>query len=102
MGSPVPVRPETVTASASAACSSGFRGRHAPRCGPHRSGAGFDLDDDAGGHRIPDDVVAAVVLAGDAVQRLDVDGVARGRAAPVRRRRQRIGAWLSPPGDVSR
>ena len=41
----------------------------------HRTGAGFDLGDDAGGHRSPDDVVAAVVLAGDAVEGLDVDGV---------------------------
>ena len=38
-------------------------------------GAGPDLGDDAGGHGGPDDVVAAVVLAGDAVERLDVDGV---------------------------
>ncbi len=40
-----------------------------------RAGAGLDFSDDAGGHRGPDDVVAAVVLAADPVQRLDVDGV---------------------------
>ena len=39
-----------------------------------RSGAGFNFGDDAGGHGGPDDVVAAVVLAADAVQGLDVDG----------------------------
>ena len=41
----------------------------------HRSGAGLNLGDHAGGHGGPDDVVAAVVLAADAVEGLDVDGV---------------------------
>ena len=49
--------------------------RHYPRRGRHRSDAGPDLGDDAGGHAGPDDVVAAVVLAADAVQALDIDGV---------------------------
>ena len=40
-----------------------------------RACAGSDLRDVAGGHRGPDDVVSAVVLAGDSVQALDVDGV---------------------------
>ena len=48
----------------------------------------------------PDDVAAAVVLAGDAVEGLDVDGVARGWAAPVRRRRKRISARSSPPKNA--
>ena len=43
----------------------------------HRSGAGCHLGDDAGGHRGPDDVVAAVVLAADAIEGLHVDGVRR-------------------------
>ena len=50
-------------------------GGRSPGQGHHRTGAGPDLGDDAGGGRRPDDVVAAVVLAGDAVQALDVDGV---------------------------
>ena len=50
-------------------------GMRSPRHDGHRSGAGFDLGDDAGGHGRPDDVVAAVVLSGDAVEGLDVDGV---------------------------
>ena len=49
-------------------------GRSPGQC-HHRTGAGPDLGDDAGGGRRPDDVVAAVVLSGDAVQALDVDGV---------------------------
>ena len=53
------------------------------------SGAGSDLGNGAGGHRDPDDVVSAVVLAHDAVENLDVDGGGRGRAAPVRRHRWR-------------
>ena len=40
----------------------------------HRAGAGPDLGDHAGGHRGFDDVVAAVVLAGDAVKGLRVAG----------------------------
>ena len=39
----------------------------------HWSGLGFDLGDEAGGHGGPDDVVAAVVLAGDAVEGLAGD-----------------------------
>ena len=56
--------------------------------GRHRPGAGLDLGDDAGGHVRPDDVVAAVLLVADAVQRLDVDGVgdADGRLQFKRRR----------------
>ena len=56
-------------------------GLRSPGHGHHRTGAGLDLSDDAGGHRSPDDVVAAVVLAGDAVEGLDVDdmGSADGR-----------------------
>ena len=50
-------------------------GIRSPRHGGHRSGAGLDLRDYAGGHGHPDDVVAAVVLAGDAVEGLDVDSV---------------------------
>ena len=75
-------------------------GGYLPWHGHCRSGASLDLGDDAGGHGGPDDVVAAVVLAGDAVQTLDVDGVgcadgrfqfgAAGNAA---------GPWFSPPGD---
>ena len=42
-----------------------------------RSGAGFHLGDYAGGHRGPDDVVAAVVLTDDLVEGLDVDGMVR-------------------------
>ena len=40
----------------------------------HRSGTRLDFGDDAGGHGGPDDVVAAVVLAGDAVEGFNVDG----------------------------
>ena len=50
-------------------------GLRSPWPGYHRTGAGLDLGDDAGGRRSPDDVVSAVVLAGDAVEGLDVDGV---------------------------
>ena len=50
---------------------------HYPRRGRHRSDAGPDLGDDAGGHGGPDDVVAAVVLTADAVEGLDVDGMGR-------------------------
>ena len=53
--------------------SSGFRGRHAPGNGHNGAGAGLDLGDETGGHGGPDDVVAEVVLAGDAVEGLDVD-----------------------------
>ena len=72
--------------------------RRAPSFPQAGAGAGSDLRDVAGGLRDPDDVVSAVVLAHDAVESLDVDG-GRGRAAPVRRRRWRISAWSSPPGD---
>ena len=41
----------------------------------HRSGTRLDFGDDAGGHRGPDDLVAVVVLAGDAVEGFNVDGV---------------------------
>ena len=41
----------------------------------HGTGAGPDLGDDAGVYSGPDDVVATVVLAADAVEGLDVDGV---------------------------
>ena len=50
-------------------------GGRSPVHGYHRTGAGLDLGDHAGGHGGPDDVVAAVVLAGDAVEALHVDGV---------------------------
>ena len=40
----------------------------------HRSGTRLDFGDDAGGHRGPDDLVAVVVLAGDAVEGFNVDG----------------------------
>ena len=40
-----------------------------------RSGAGPDLGDDAAGHGSPDDMAAAVVLAADVVEGLDVDDV---------------------------
>ncbi len=43
------------------------------RC--HRAGAGLDLGDVSGGHSGPDDVMAAVVLAADAVKALRVEGV---------------------------
>ena len=42
------------------------------------------FDDDSGGHAGPDDVVTAVVLAGDTVQALHVDGVGR------------VQGWLKP------
>ena len=42
--------------------------------GHHGSGAGFHLGDDAGSHRGPDDVVAAVILSRDAVELLHEDG----------------------------
>lgn len=48
-----------------------------PGNGGDWAGASLHLGDDAGGHRGPDDVVAAVVLAGDAVQCLHVDGMRR-------------------------
>ncbi len=41
----------------------------------HRSGAGPDLGDDAGGHGGPDDVMAAVVLTANPVEGLDVDRI---------------------------
>ncbi len=50
-------------------------GRRSPRRRGHRTGAGLDLGDDAGDHCGPDDVISAVVLAGDSVQALHVDGV---------------------------
>ena len=50
-------------------------GRRSPRRRGHRTGYGFDLGDYTGGHRGPNDVVAAVVLATDAVEGLDVNGV---------------------------
>ena len=40
-----------------------------------RTRSGYDLGDDAGGHRGPDDVVSAVALAPDAMEGLDADGV---------------------------
>ena len=46
-----------------------------PGHGHHRPCADPDLGDDASGHRGLDDVVAAVILAGDAVQTFHVDGV---------------------------
>ena len=52
-------------------------GGRSPGHDRHRSGASSDLGDDAGDHRGPDDVVAAVVLAADPVQAFDVDGVGR-------------------------
>ena len=45
-----------------------FHGGYSPRRGRHRSGAGPNLGDHAGGHGGPDDAVAAVVLAGDALE----------------------------------
>ena len=39
------------------------------------TGAAPDLGDDAGGHDGPDDVMAAVALAGDPVEALHIDGV---------------------------
>ena len=67
-------------------------GGHSSGHGRDRSGAGPDLGDHAGGHGSPDDVVAAVVLSGDAVQALHVRRCrACGRAVLVRRRRQGIG-----------
>ena len=76
-----------------------FHGGHSPVHGHCRSGAGPDLGDDAGGHGGPDDVVAAVVLAGDAVEALHVDGVGqRGRAVSVRRRRQAHWAMVITSG----
>ena len=50
-------------------------GGRSPGHGHHRAAAGPDLGDDAGIRRGPDDVVAAVIPAGDAVQAPDVDGV---------------------------
>ncbi len=47
---------------------------HSPMSRRHRSGTRLDFGDDAGGHRGLDDVVAVVVLAGDAVEGLHVDG----------------------------
>ena len=46
-----------------------------PTRGHCRVGSGYDLGDDAGGHRGPDDVVSAAVLAPDSIDGLDVDGV---------------------------
>ena len=46
-----------------------------PRRGHCLAGYGFDLGNDPGGNRGPDDVVSAVVLDSDAMDGLDVDGV---------------------------
>ena len=71
-----------------------------PGNGRHRTGAGLHLGDHASSHRGPDDVMPAVVLSGDAVQALHVDGVG---CADGRFQFGAAGnagwAWFSPPGD---